>query len=70
MILFGLTKFTHLWEKYNPDISFVKDNHAFTSSDKFNFKAKNYRIAFTVENYLSNEISNDTRYVKYFVNYA
>ena len=51
MIMFGLTKFTHLWEKYNPDISFIKDDYAFTSQDKFNIKSTNFKFAFTVEDY-------------------
>ena len=70
MIAFGLTKFTHLWVKYNPDISFVKDNYAFTAEDKFNFESTKYRIAFTVEGYFSKEMKNDPRYVKFFVSYS
>ena len=51
--MFGLVKFTHLWEKYNPDISFVKEDYAYTSLDKFNMKSRNLKFAFTVEDYLS-----------------
>ena len=65
--MFGLTKFKHLWEKYNPDISFVTDEYAFTSEDKFNMKSNNFKVAFTVEDYLTNEMKNDPRYVKYVV---
>ena len=70
MIMFGLTKFTHLWEKYNPDISFVKEDYAFTSQDKFNLKNANFKFAFTVEDYLSTEARNDPSYVKYLVSWT
>ena len=68
--MFGITKFTHLWEKYNPDISYVKEDYAFTYKDKFNLKSGNFKIAFTVENYLTNEMKNDPSYVKMLVAYG
>ena len=67
MIMFGIAKFTHLWEKYNPDISFVKEDYAFTQKDKFNLKSSNFKLAFTVENYATSELRIDPSYVKYVV---
>ena len=65
--MFGLTKFTHLWEKYNPDISVVTEEYAYTADDKFNMKDRNFKFAFTVEDYLTNEMKDDPSYVKYLV---
>ena len=65
--MFGLTKFKHLWEKYNPDISFGKEDQAFTWEDKFNLKSENFKLAFTVEDYRTGKMKNDPHYVKYLV---
>ena len=70
MIIFGITKFTHLWERYNPDISFVTVEYAFTPKDRFNMKSRNFKFAFTVEDYLNPGMKNDPNYVKYLVSLA
>ena len=59
--------YQQLMKKHNPLVSQVLDKDIFTFEDKLALADIDFRIAFTFEGYLSREIKNDPRYVKYLV---
>ena len=65
VFMYGALKFSHLMTKHNPQIgSYFKENEM--SGVSLNLNDKNYRIAFTIESYMSPKVQkNDPRYVKY-----
>ena len=65
VVMYGALKFSHLMTKHNPNIStyFIENE---MSGIALNLNEKNYRIAFTVESYLSpKKQKRDPRYIKY-----
>ena len=65
VFMYGALKFSHLMTKHNPQIgSYFKENEM--SGIALNLNERNYRIAFTVESYMSpKKQKSDPRYVKY-----
>ena len=65
VFMYGTLKFSHLITKHNPQISsYLKENEM--SGVSLNINEKKYRIAFTIESYMSpKKQKSDPRFVKY-----
>ena len=66
-LVFASQKALHLVDRYNPDISQLLVTNAFTELDVFNTKEEKFRLAFTLEDYLTSKLKADPRYIKFFV---
>ena len=63
--IYASLKLSHMLDKYNPNISEVKELNSYDSSERLNLNDVGFRIAFSVEGYLDSKLRNDHRYVKY-----
>ena len=63
--IYGTLKLSHLMDKYNPNISEVKETNVYTTDTRLNLNDIGFRIAFAVEGYVDQELRDDHRYVKY-----
>ena len=64
---YAVIKTIHLAKATNPVMSELNIPDNYSSSDKFFFAENNFKMAFSVEGFLTNENKNDPRYVKWFV---
>lgn len=67
LLMFAVIKLVHLLDRYNPNISQFLQRSFYTETDMFNTNKNNFRMAFTLENYLDSTTKIDPRYVKPFV---
>ena len=63
--IYATLKLSHLLDKYNPNISEVKEQNIYDSSVRLNLDDIGFRIAFAVEGYLDEKLRDDHRYIKY-----
>ena len=63
--IYATLKLSHMLDKYNPNISEVKEKNFYDSSERLNLNDIGFRIAFAVEGYLDSKLRDDHRYVKY-----
>ena len=64
---YAVIKTIHLAKATNPVMSELNIPENYSSDDKFYLAENNFKMAFSVEGFLDNEIKNDPRYVKWFV---
>ena len=57
----------HMWDRYNPNVSQLLEKNFYTDTDKFNVQEEKWRIAFSLEDYLTSKLKADPRYIKFFV---
>ena len=50
--IYGSLKLSHLMDKYNPNISEVKEQNVYTSDTRLNLHDIGFRLAFAVEGYV------------------
>ena len=67
VLFFASFKFIHLINRVNPNVSQVIQRNFYSEKDIFDTKKEKWRIAFTLEEYLKNEMKTDERYIKMFV---
>ena len=65
--IYGSLKLSHLMDKYNPNISEVKEQNFYNSDTRLNLHDIGFRFAFSVEGYVDQMMRDDHRYVKYMV---
>ena len=65
--IYGSLKFSHLMDKYNPNISEVKEQNFYNSDTRLNLHDIGFRFAFSVEGNVDQLMRDDHRYVKYMV---
>ena len=63
--IYGTLKLTHLINKYNPQISEIKETNFYDMYTRLDLDAINFNVAFAVEGYIDGQLKNDHRYVKY-----
>ena len=63
--IYATLKLSHLLDKYNPNISEVKELNFYDSSERLNLNDIGFRIAFAVEGYLDGKLRDDHKYIKY-----
>ena len=56
--------------KNNPDVSAVLFREEFTEDEIFDARKEDFRLAFTVEDFTTNENRIDDRYLKWFVQHS
>jgi len=66
-LTYGVIKLQHLMDKHNPFISEVTEKNRFDYNTRLNLNEINFKMAFSVEGYLDNQVRDDPRYVKYIV---
>ena len=64
---YGLLKMTHLLDKANPNVTVVNDKDVYDFNDILNLNEINFRMAWSIEHYLTREMINKPQYVKYLV---
>ena len=67
LLMFGSIKMIHLWDRHNPNVSQLLEKDYYSSADLFNIQDEKWRIAFSIEDYLTSKLSIDERYIKFFV---
>ena len=70
VLLFAAQKLSQLLRRTNPDVSAVLFREEFSDKEIFDINAEGFRLAFTVENYNTNENKVDPRYLKWFVQHT
>ena len=66
-LLYATVKTMHLIGKENPVMSSLTIPSYYNSTDRYYLNEANFRMAFSVEGYLDQEVKNDPEYVKWFV---
>ena len=66
-LTYGLLKFMQMMDKHNPFISEMTEKNIFDYKTRLNLNEINFKMAFSVEGYLDNQVRDDHRYVKYIV---
>ena len=61
---YALIKLTHLVDKKNPLIAEMREKNFYDYNTRISLKEIGFKIAFSIENYLSSKIRDDPRYVK------
>ena len=65
VLLYGITKLIDLESKNNPNVSFfIKEGH-FNQGKQINLTERDFRIAFAVEGYYTEDLKYDPRFVKW-----
>ena len=65
--MYTALKSLHLTTRYNADVAELLEKNHFTDAELFNIHDENWRIAFTLEDYLTSKMKMDPRYVKFYV---
>jgi len=68
--MFASIKMMHLLSRYNPNVSYFVMQDNFEPDYEFNFADENFMFAFALEEVFTDELKDDTRFVKYFVTYG
>ena len=66
-IAYGALKFGQMMDKHNPFISEITELNYFDFRTKLDFNEIKFRMAFSVEGYLDEQMKDDPRFVKYIV---
>ena len=69
-LLFAIVKFSHMISRQNPMVFSYKERDAFDTEEKFNFYTQEFKIAFSLEDYNTQETKMDTNYVKFYALYS
>ena len=64
--LFACTKLVHLLERHNPTVNTYTRADSYANDEKLSLKDFSFMMAFTVENYFTQETLNDPRYTKWY----
>lgn len=67
VLMFAVIKFLQLIDRYNPNISQVLQKSYYTENDLYNTRENNFRLAFSLENYIDGKVRLDPKYVKPFL---
>lgn len=68
-IMYACLKTIHLVYKANPLINEVPNPGYFSNKDALNLNDLDFRFAFTVENYMTGQVRDDSRYVKWIIRF-
>ena len=66
-VLYATIKTMHLIGRENPVMSSLTIPSYYNSTDRYYLNEANFRMAFSVEGYLDQEVKNSPEYVKWFV---
>ena len=69
-ILFSLVKLRHLAARQNPFVNTYVRRDAYGESDVFKTSDNGFMMAFTLQDYITGEIKDDARYMKWFAEYT
>ena len=64
--MFASLKFTHLVNRYNPQVNSYVNRNAFDYGDEFEMGSQQFRMAFAVERHATRENIHDLRYLKWY----
>ena len=67
LLAYGTLKFSQMLSKHNPFISEITERNFFDYETSLDLNEIKFKMAFSIEGYLDNEIRDDPRYVKYIV---
>lgn len=67
LLTYGALKFSQMLSKHNPFISEITERNFFDYETSLDLNEIKFKMAFSIEGYLDNEIRDDHRYVKYIV---
>ena len=67
VLIYSTIKMMHLFDRHNPQISQVLQRSVYDFNERLSFNEIKFRIAFSVEGYISRERKDDPKYVKYLV---
>lgn len=68
--MFSLIKLTHLYSRHNPIVNTYLERDVYGPEDSFDMLAEEFMVAFTLEDYNTQQTKTDTRYVKFFAEYS
>lgn len=57
--IYGTLKLTHLIDKYNPQISEIKETNFYDMYTRLDLTQINFNVAFAVESYIDGQLKND-----------
>ena len=66
-LTYGVLKFMQMMDKHNPFLSEMTEKNIFDYNTRLNLNEINFKMAFSVEGYLDNQVRDDPRFVKYIV---
>ena len=66
-VLYATIKTMHLIGRENPVMSSLTIPSYYNSTDRYYLDEANFRMAFSIEGYLDQEVKNNPEYVKWFV---
>jgi len=67
--LFASLKLQHLMSKHNPSVNIFKEEDAFDADDVWSGDEQDFFMAFAVADFVTGELKNDPRFVKYNAEY-
>ena len=71
LFLFAMLKLTHLMSRQNPQVNTYVEREAFDESDIWYVEdAQDFMIAFAVTHFITGEVKDDPKYVKWFAEYV
>ena len=68
--VFSIVKFSHLISRQNPTVNTYMDREVFSPEDLFNVVDEEFMVAFSLENYNTQDSRMDTNYIKFFVQFS
>ena len=69
--MFSVLKFDHLLSKQNPQVNVYVERDVYDESDEWNAgEDDDFIMAFTVGDFVTGEVKDDPKFVKWFANYV
>ena len=68
-MLFAATKLSNLLLRNNPEVNIYVEKDVFSNENRFEAKEHNFMMAFALSDYVTKELKNDNRYIKWFARY-
>ena len=68
--LFAVIKLSHMLSRHNPIVNTYLERDVYDEHFEFDIQDEDLMVAFTLEDYNTLITKNDTRYVKFFVQYS
>lgn len=71
LFMFSVLKFDHLLSKQNPQVNVYVERDVYDESDEWNAgEDDDFIMAFTVGDFVTGEVKDDPKFVKWFANYV
>ena len=67
VLLYATIQLINLMNRRNPTMSQFIEEHYFNENDKYNLNTSGFKIAFAIEDYHTQVLKDDTRYVKWII---